>query len=1178
MKFLLAAASLLCGLGLLASPLANGNFSEGVKGWMNTSKKVAVDPAVKAPGDLPAVKLNGPDDEIRQVLKLEPDTVYELSFLIKGENIDKSKGWQRGARIMLQGGKVWERIAEKNGSCLTGTFDWKRISGIIDTGKFKTSTIRLNAVLDAKGTCWYADFKLKKIRKSSEPAAAPAKTPEKASAPAASPASDSGLIKNGNFSQGLQGWLRNKKTTDIDPAVKAGNLPAVRLTEQDQLRQTVTLDPEGVYELSFLIKGENIANMNPSSRGARVMLHGGKNWARVTGNESGKCLVGTFDWKRVTYRFATSDFTTNKVRFLAVIDTTGTCWYADFKLKKVGVKKKLTPAQQNAEWFRETFIPGIPLPTMYPVDAAHGILYPGEKAKFQLNAEGENLTREIIVKDVDGNVIYKEAPVKYVPDQLITIPAQKRGYYIVDATIYSGAKKAARVQGGFAVVAPMEKRDPFFQVNHFGIDPDFFEGYQRIGIGSYSLPLVLTNDPISYYISYRFTGPNARFKKFLDSGAPISLGFCPSYPKAKADPELLKKGYPLQEKAALQKLETLVTEVAKALKGRVASYDVIMELPSHVQIANRYCGTWTEAMSQLYFAGRIVSRAVRAVDPKAKIGIGGCNQQPFMNPYERILMNDLINDFDTYLLDAYSGNWDLRSGHPSMPEKNLRSFYMEGSALVKSLGKDPRVHNTETGFSIFYGSRYDTGLAPLQAALTARTLIISKSAPVSAVEVFHLGIYYGNYEKGTDRCMTTVWKPVRAKGKLNHCPLPGSAAYATAARELAFVDFKKEIISTDKVVYSYLFTRPDGKSLVTAWQIEGKGKLSLTLQKPALLISMTGSEKQIPAGKVELALSRDPFYLITEEAIDSLAEKVSEEINSTRPAFKTAAKMIAPDKVRVFFSNMTKEKAVFQCGGKSVAVDPNAIASADCSWKPGTVLTVTDPKGKKINVPVEDAVLRVPRLSKKPVFNGSGAWLPAKLGTLKYPDNIKPEAALQPERNYFRSPDNPNGHNVSADYYLAYDDENLYLGVLVDDPIHQQRRTDSTIWKDDCLQLSITNQIAPPAGVRLLNTPESVYNRKHNYCAALTAKGSELFRYDPSPDQRANFPVKVTRKNNKTFYELALPWEKIGCDITKPVYFSFVVFDANRRTEEDPPYWLELTRGVAGGHDTSKLPLIIFER
>ena len=42
--------------------------------------------------------------------------------------------------------------------------------------------------------------------------------------------------------------------------------------------------------------------------------------------------------------------------------------------------------------------------------------------------------------------------------------------------------------------------------------------------------------------------------------------------------------------------------------------------------------------------------------------------------------------------------------------------------------------------------------------------------------------------------------------------------------------------------------------------------------------------------------------------------------------------------------------------------------------------------------------------------------------------------------------------------------------------------------------------------------------------------------------------------------------------------FSFVVFDANRRTEEDPPYWLELTRGVAGGHDTSKLPLIIFER
>ena len=248
MKFLLLATGILCGVGVFASPLKNGDFSDGVKGWMNTSKKVVVDPAVKAPGNLPAVKLNGPEDEIRQVLKLEPDTVYEFSFLVKGENIDKSKTWQRGARIMLQGGKIWDRIAEKNGSCMTGTFDWKRITGTIDTGRFKTSTIRLNAVLDAKGTCWYADFRLKKLKKS-EPEAAKKTAVSK---------DNTNLFQNGDFSQGLKGWIRDKKTTDIDPKVKAGNLPAVRLTEQDQLRQTVTLDPEGIYEISFMVKGENV--------------------------------------------------------------------------------------------------------------------------------------------------------------------------------------------------------------------------------------------------------------------------------------------------------------------------------------------------------------------------------------------------------------------------------------------------------------------------------------------------------------------------------------------------------------------------------------------------------------------------------------------------------------------------------------------------------------------------------------------------------------------------------------------------------------------------------------------------------------------------------------------------------------------------------------------------------
>ena len=142
-------------------------------------------------------------------------------------------------------------------------------------------------------------------------------------------------IRNGDFQSGLKHWLHNIKGLKVDPEVKAGNLPAVPIVGPGNIRQDVQLEPDTLYELTFMIKGEKINDASPSDLGARVQLQGGKVWRRVTGDNTGKCLTGSFDWKKIKTQFNTGTFKTGKIRVWMVLNTTGTCWVADFQLNKV---------------------------------------------------------------------------------------------------------------------------------------------------------------------------------------------------------------------------------------------------------------------------------------------------------------------------------------------------------------------------------------------------------------------------------------------------------------------------------------------------------------------------------------------------------------------------------------------------------------------------------------------------------------------------------------------------------------------------------------------------------------------------------------------------------------------------------------------------------------------------
>jgi len=551
----------------------------------------------------------------------------------------------------------------------------------------------------------------------------------------------------------------------------------------------------------------------------------------------------------------------------------------------------------------------------------------------------------------------------------------------------------------------------------------------------------------------------------------------------------------------------------------------------------------------------------------------------YIDPIEKLVMTDLIDEFDVYSIDAYFGNWNLTQGVPNTPERTLRSFYLDSSQLAKSLGKTPMIRNTETGYAIYYGNRYDEGLARLQAALTSRAMIISKSAPVSSVAIFRLATSYGGkFVDPYEGLMTTCWKPVRSGKTLQQVPLPGGAAYATFARELAFVKFHKEIKTGDKLIYAYVFQRPDGKTLLTPWTIEGDFMLDLELTAPAQQINMFGRETTLPAGKNSIKLTAEPCYIVIDEKPQAVADKVKNLLKKSRPSYKAAAKLTSPTSAMLYVSNSGSDKVQCSIQGKTIDVFPESIANIPVAVTPESKtlqLTVVG-TNEKLSAPVIADTVKFTRVKNNVVLDGSGSWLAGlRSGKLTVPEHVRPDSALQPERNFFRSSMNPDRHNISAEYFLGYDDKNVYIAVKVDDPIHQQRYQGSNLWRDDNIQFVFATEPVVPAAARLFSTIRQEFDKGKNYSVALTKRGTEFVCYNQL--YQPKLQAKVTRKNNQTFYEVAVPWSEIGSQPGKLLYFSLVVPNNDSKTTINAPYWLDMADGVCGNRDDALLPMVIFE-
>lgn len=157
-KFFITAAVAAASVLLAAAELSFDNEIKALKSWQK--KMISIDSKVTL-GGKPTIRLEN-KGILGKTLDLDPNARYELSYYVKGKDVEPGPG--KGALVMFNGGKAWGRAYANDGNVPdSGTFDWRKGSGIIDCKKFGTGKIRILPAIRGKGVVWYSNLTLKKL-------------------------------------------------------------------------------------------------------------------------------------------------------------------------------------------------------------------------------------------------------------------------------------------------------------------------------------------------------------------------------------------------------------------------------------------------------------------------------------------------------------------------------------------------------------------------------------------------------------------------------------------------------------------------------------------------------------------------------------------------------------------------------------------------------------------------------------------------------------------------------------------------------------------------------------------------------------------------------------------------------------------------------------------------------
>lgn len=156
--------------------------------------------------------------------------------------------------------------------------------------------------------------------------------------------------------------------------------------------------------------------------------------------------------------------------------------------------------------------------------------------------------------------------------------------------------------------------------------------------------------------------------------------------------------------------------------------------------------------------------------------------------------------------------------------------------------------------------------------------------------------------------------------------------------------------------------------------------------------------------------------------------------------------------------------------------------------------------------------------------------------------------------------------DISATGSLAWDTDNLYLGVEVIDDKHEQSASGDAIWSGDSIQI----------GIGIANTDGTVPSEYHELGVARGNAGNLLkWRWLTPRGFNLNDAIElkyaIERSGSITSYELAIPWHELSYDITQvkkgmKLKFSLLV---NDNDGEGRRGWLEYNSGIGTSKDVN---------
>ncbi len=181
-----------------------------------------------------------------------------------------------------------------------------------------------------------------------------------------------------------------------------------------------------------------------------------------------------------------------------------------------------------------------------------------------------------------------------------------------------------------------------------------------------------------------------------------------------------------------------------------------------------------------------------------------------------------------------------------------------------------------------------------------------------------------------------------------------------------------------------------------------------------------------------------------------------------------------------------------------------------------------------------------------------------------------------------------NNYYSTANYYTAYDDDYLYLCVVVDSPYHYcpvSTTKPNDMYQYECIQVKVSSE--SPAGDYISENFDHVANNKaategvvRSYGFAVNDNG-ETCLYEGGITTEFTGKAACSRDDDSqtTVYEVAIPFAEFGIKPESGMTLG-LTFSINSTNEDDVAkgVWKNITYrdggGVIGRNDWSKIPVI----